>query len=103
MKVFDFDCPSCKFESRNQVGTPDGDQILTDVNTEFAQYKLFACLKEKKFVGANVLDAGFDGKCPSDGSLMQEVDVREAKCPRCGTQLKVEERNPLSSGDAGAE
>ena len=85
------------------MGTPDGDQILTDVNTEFAQYKLFSCQKEKKFVGANVLEAGFDGKCPSDGSALQEVDIMEARCPRCGTPLKVVERNPFSTGDAAAE
>ena len=85
------------------MGSPAGDQILTDVNTEFAQYKLFACLQEKKFVGANVLDPGFAGKCPSDGSALQEVDVKEAKCPRCGTELKVEEINPFSAGESAAE
>lgn len=103
MKVFDFACPSCGFESRHQVGTPDGDQILTDVNTEFAQYKLFACLKEKKFLSANVLDATFDKKCPSDGSDLQEVQIKEARCPRCGSQLTIEETKPLSAGDATAE
>ena len=103
MKVYDFTCPSCRFESRHQVGTPDGDQILTDVNTEFAQYKLYVCLKEKKFVGANVLDTGFDGKCPSDGSPLQEVTVEDARCPRCGGQLKVDEKNPLSTSDSAAE
>ena len=103
MKVYDFACPSCNFESRNQVGTPDADQILTDVNTEFAQYKLFACLKEKKFVGANVLDTGFDGKCPSDGSALQEVNVEEARCPRCNSELRIEEKKPLSTGDSAAE
>lgn len=85
------------------MGSPNGDQILTDVNTEFAQYKLFACTQEKKFVGANVLDAGFAGKCPSDGSVLQEVDVKQARCPRCGSPLKVEEINPFSAGEAAAE
>jgi transposase-like protein len=103
LRVYDFVCPSCNFESRNQIGTPDSDQILTDVNTEFAHYKLFACLKEKKFVGANVLDPGFDGKCPSDGSALQEVNIEGARCPRCGSELKVEEKKPLSTGDASAE
>jgi hypothetical protein len=103
VKVYDFGCPSCGFESRNQIGSPDGDQILTDVNTEFAQYKLYACLKEKKFVGANVLDATFDGKCPSDGSALQEVTTEEARCPRCNTKLKVEESRPLSTSDSAAE
>lgn len=103
MKVYDFKCPSCGFESRNQIGTPDGDQILTDVNTEFAQYKLFVCLREKKFLGANVLDPSFEGMCPSDGSVLQEVTADGATCPRCGSQLKVGESKPLSAGDAAAE
>ena len=103
LRVYDFTCPSCSFESRNQVGTPDGDQILTDLNTEFAQDGLFACPKEKKFLSANVLDAGFDGKCPSDGAELQEVDAEKAACPQCGTAMKVEETKPLSAGDAAAE
>ena len=85
------------------MGTPDTDQILTDVNTEFAQYKLYACLKEKKFLGANVLEAGFDGKCPSDGSALQEVTVEDPRCPVCGTALNVGEKKPLSTGDAATE
>lgn len=102
MKVYNFKCPSCGFESRNQIGTPDGDQILTDVNTEFAQYKLFVCLQEKKFLGANVLESGFEGKCPSDGTALQEVNPDKVACPRCGSQLKVAEFKPLSAGDASA-
>jgi hypothetical protein len=37
VKVFSFRCPACGYESKHQVGTPDMDQILTDVNTEFVQ------------------------------------------------------------------
>ena len=103
LKIYDFACPSCSFQSRNQVGTPDGDQILTDLNTEFAQYALYACKKEKKFLSANLLDAGFDGKCPSDGSELQKVDAEKAACPRCGAGLNLQVTKPLSAGDASAE
>lgn len=79
------------------------DQTLTDVNTEFAQYRLFVCRKEKKFVHADILDGSFEGRCPSDGTELEEVGVKEAKCPRCGNDLQVQELKPLSAGDSTAE
>ncbi len=80
------------------------DQILTDVNTEFAEFKLFVCLKEQKFVHADVLDANFDGKCPSDGSNLKEVaDSNHANCPRCGGDLEIKEVKPLATADSAAE
>ena len=82
------------------MGTPDIDQTLTDVNTEFAQYSLFVCKNEKRFVHANILDAKFDGKCPSDASLLEEVPADEAKCPRCGSDLEIAEVKPLAAGDS---
>jgi hypothetical protein len=79
------------------------DQTLTDVNTEFAQYRLFVCRKEKKFVHADVLDPHFDGKCPSDGTELEEADPRQARCPRCGKELEIKEINPLAAADSSAE
>jgi hypothetical protein len=103
VKVYSFKCPACGYQSRHQVGTPDGDQILTDVNTEFAQYRLFVCRKEKKFVHADVLDVGFDNKCPSDAAELEEVEPRNARCPRCGRELMTEEVKPLAAADSSAE
>lgn len=80
------------------------DQILTDVNTEFAQYRLFLCKKEKKFVHADILDTHFDGKCPSDSSSLQEVvDPQQASCPQCSKELGIEEIKPLATADSSAE
>ena len=104
MRVYSLKCPACGYGSRHQLGTPDMDQILTDVNTEFAQYRLFVCKKEKKFVHADVLDAHFDSKCPSDGTDLEEVkDPRQAKCPRCCKELEIEEIKPLAAADTSAE
>lgn len=104
MKVFSFRCPSCNYESRHMVGTPDMDQILTDVNTEFAQYKLYVCKKEGKFVHADFLDAHFDGRCPSDGTELEEVpEPLKAGCPRCGKELQVQETSPLAASDSATE
>jgi len=78
------------------------DQILTDVNTEFAQYRLFVCSKERKFVHIDVQDGSFHGRCPSDGSELQETHPEGARCPRCGGELKVQEIEPLSAGDSSS-
>ncbi|HEY7733855.1 MAG TPA: hypothetical protein VIB07_03590 [Nitrososphaera sp.] len=85
------------------LGSPDMDQIMTDVNTEFAQYRLFVCRKEKKFVHLDFLDHSFDGRCPADSTLLEQVREDEAKCPRCGKELSIEEHKPLSSGEKGSE
>jgi len=103
MKVYSFKCPACGYESIHQIGTLDMDQTLTDVNTEFAQYRLFVCRKEKKFVHADVLDAQFENKCPSDKTELEQVDPKQAKCPRCGKELKIQEINPLATADSSTE
>jgi hypothetical protein len=104
LRVISYRCSSCNYVSKHQIGTPDMDQILTDVNTEFAQYMLFVCKKEQKFVEADILDPQFDGKCPSDGSELEEVQQPlEAKCPRCGNDLEIGEVKPLATADSATE
>jgi predicted RNA-binding Zn-ribbon protein involved in translation (DUF1610 family) len=104
LKVYSFKCPSCGYESKHPVGTPDMDQILTDVNNDFAQYRLFVCRKELTFVHADVLDAYFDNRCPADKSELEQIDdPQNVKCPRCGKELKVEEMKPLAASDGSAE
>jgi predicted RNA-binding Zn-ribbon protein involved in translation (DUF1610 family) len=104
LKIYNFKCPTCGYESRHPVGTPDMDQILTDVNNDFAQYRLFVCKKELTLLHADVLDAHFDNKCPSDKSELEPIDDPEhVKCPRCSNELKVEDTKPLATTDGSAE
>jgi hypothetical protein len=103
VKVFTFKCNSCGYESKLPLGSSDLDQTLTDVNADYAEYRLFVCKKEFKFVHADVHDRGFDCRCPSDGTSLEEVDPKQAKCPRCGKELEVQQINPLSAADSSAE
>jgi predicted RNA-binding Zn-ribbon protein involved in translation (DUF1610 family) len=104
LKIYSFKCTACGYESRHPIGTPDMDQILTDVNNEFAQYMLFVCRKELTLVHADILDAHFDNKCLSDKSELEPIDDPEhVKCPRCGKELKVEAIKPLATTDRSAE
>ena len=103
LRVHNFRCLACNYRSRHPVGTPDMDQTLTDVNTEFARYHLFVCRMEQKFIHVDILGASFDGRCPSDSSKLEEVDPADAKCPRCGKEVEVTEVKPLSASDSVTE
>jgi phage FluMu protein Com len=62
------------------------------------------CRKELALVHADVLDAHFDKKCPSDKSELESIDDPEhVKCPRCSNELKVEGIKPLAATDGSAE
>ena len=103
VKIFSFKCNSCGYESRLPLGSSDLDQTLTDVNADYAEYRLFICKKESKFVHADIHDKGFEGKCPSDATDLEEADPKLARCPRCGKELEVHEINPLATADSSAE
>lgn len=103
VKVFSFKCKSCGYEAKLPLGSSDLDQTLTDVNADYAEYRLFICKKESKFVHADIHDKSFEGRCPSDGTKLEEADPKQAKCPRCGKELEIQEINPLAASDSSAE
>jgi hypothetical protein len=78
------------------------DQTLTDVNTEFAEYRLFVCKKESKLVHEDVLSSSFTGRCPSDGSKLVEIDGIPKVCPACNQPITVDIIKPLAA-DSTAE
>ncbi|MGI0035097.1 MAG: hypothetical protein ACRD98_04425, partial [Nitrososphaera sp.] len=84
MQIYHIACKSCGYETKLPLGSSDFDQILTDTNADYAEYHLFVCKKEAKFVHADIHDKEFKGKCPSDGSELMEIDeLPPDKCPRC--------------------
>lgn len=103
LKIYVFKCKSCGYGAKLPLGSSDLDQTLTDVNADYSEYRLFVCKKESKFVHANIHDKGFEGRCPTDASELEEVDPQHAKCPRCGNELEVQEINPLAAADSSAE
>jgi predicted RNA-binding Zn-ribbon protein involved in translation (DUF1610 family) len=103
VKVYNFKCKSCGYEAKLPLGSSDLDQTLTDVNADYAEYRLFICKKESKFVHVDIHDKGFGGRCPSDGTELEEVDPKQAKCPRCGKALEIREINPLAAANSSAE
>jgi hypothetical protein len=101
MQIYHFACKGCGFESKLPLGSSDLDQILTDVNADYADYHLFRCDKEMEFVYADIHCNDFEGKCIADGSKLEEInqEMPPVKCPRCSRDLVTETSAPLS--DAG--
>ncbi len=97
MQIYHFKCNSCGYETKLPLGSSDLDQTLTDVNADYAEYRLFKCQIESKFVHADIHDEGFEGKCPSDGSKLMEIDqeIPPIKCPRCNEDLVMGVSAPL--------
>ena len=103
MQIYHFTCKHCGYELKLPLGSSDLDQVLTDVNADYADYHLFRCAKEPNFVHADIHSSDFEGKCIADGSDLREIDQEEPpiKCPRCNQDLVMETRTPLADdGDS---
>jgi len=90
MQIYHFKCNNCGYESKLPLGSSDFDQILTDVNADYAEYRLFICKKEAKFVHADIHSRDFEGKCPADGSDLVEIQkIPPVNCPHCNQNSLV--------------
>ena len=98
MQIYHFTCKVCAFESKLPLGSLDLDQILTDVNADYADYHLFRCDKEMKFMHADIHCNDFEGKCIADGSKLGEIkcEMHAVRCPRCTRHLIPETSAPLA-------
>ena len=89
MDVWHVTCSKCGYETKLNLGSTDLDQTYSDLNEDFAYYKLFICKKENVFVTENVHNTDFDNTCAADGSELVQVDeIPPKKCPRCKADIK---------------
>jgi hypothetical protein len=101
MQIYHFTCKGCGYELKLPLGSSDLDQVLIDVNLDYADYHLFTCNKETTFVHADIHSIDFEGKCIADGSNLEEINQEKLpiKCPRCSRDLVTEMSAPLADAD----
>ena len=80
-------CPKCGERATVEVGSYAGDQSYTDLNEDFAYFKVFTCPAHRGWVYRNVSDRSFDGSCSIDGAQLKTFDIATGNCPRCGAAI----------------
>lgn len=91
MDVWHVRCGKCGYEKKLNLGSYELGQTFTDLNEDFAYYKLFICKTENVFVTGNVHNRNFDNTCPKDGSeLVLVEELPPKKCPECNGDISAE-------------
>lgn len=93
MDIWHVKCDNCGYEKKMNVGSTDLDQTYSDLNEDFAYYKLFICRKENVFVTGNVLNGQFNNRCPADGDELVPVEMPPRKCPQCKADITPKRLN----------
>jgi ribosomal protein S27AE len=96
MERWRLECPNCGEKALVESGSYSGDQAYSDVNEDFALFKVFTCPVHRGWVYKNAGDRSFDGSCGIDGGKLKAFDMKSGRCPRCGAAvLSTKHEDPL--------
>ncbi len=77
-------CSNCGESALVELGSYTETQSYSDLNEDFAYFRLYTCPVHKGWAYRNASDRTFDGSCSIDGGKLQAFDISTGKCPRCG-------------------
>ena len=94
MELWEFMCENehCGYQKRLLKGTPMANQTLTDLNEDFANYRIFLCPEVKELYSIDTHDREFDNQCPIHHIELQELDELPELCPKCGGKTHSTEK-----------
>ncbi len=87
MERWKLECPKCGEKAMVELGSYSSDQSYSDLNEDFALFRVFTCPVHRGWVHRNISDRAFDGSCGMDGGKLQDFDMRSGRCPRCGAAI----------------
>ncbi len=86
-------CPICGYNRELLVGSSDSEHTLSDLNEDFAEYKIYHCPEGKELHSLDANDREFDGKCPIHGVELKALEDVPSDCPKCGGTLDHQEED----------
>ncbi len=96
MELLEITCPRCGYSVSLLMGTQDPDQTFSDLNEDFAYYRLFLCPVDRAFHSINIHDREFDGDCPEHkGTKLESLKEIPTTCPKCGGEIQVVKKEIL--------
>ena len=77
------------------MGTQDPGQTFSDLNEDFAYYKLFLCPKGNDIHSIDIHFREFDGNCPQHKVELRPLTKLPETCPRCGGPVQMTPKDIL--------
>jgi hypothetical protein len=85
-------CHRCDHRTDLLIGTQDPGQTFSDLNEDFAYYRLFLCPEGNDIHSMDIHFREFDGNCPQHGVGLQPLTDLPRACPKCGGPVQVTEK-----------
>jgi hypothetical protein len=96
VQLLELNCPRCGYHAQLLLGTQNPDQTFSDLNEDFAYYRLYKCPTDNTLHSMNVHDREWNGDCPQHkGVKLQSLNGPPTVCPKCGGPLEVVEKEIL--------
>ena len=92
MELWEFKCPKCGYTKQLLVGSHNQNQTLSDLNEDFADFRVFICPKGKELHSFDVHNREFDKTCPIHQVKLQECKNVHEDCPKCGETAQTTEK-----------
>jgi hypothetical protein len=88
-------CSRCNYRADLLIGTQDSEQTFSDLNEDFAYYRLFLCPKGNDIHSIDIHFREFDGSCPEHGVELLPLTELPQTCPKCSGPVQVTKRDIL--------
>ena len=97
MELVQLACQNCNYAADLLVGTQEHGQTLSDLNEDFAFYKLFQCGADRRVISIDVNNREFEGNCPEHNVELQTLTHIPETCPRCDGPVTLTEKDMVDS------
>jgi hypothetical protein len=97
LRLLEFSCPKCAYKQHLLVGTQDPSQTFSDLNEDFAYYRLFLCPEGREIHSFDIHDREFEGDCPKHKVKLKPLTEVPKTCPKCEGTVQVTEEEILKT------
>lgn len=95
MDLLEFNCLKGDYKVNLLVGTQEPNQTFSDLNEDFAYYRLFLCPVDKTLQSININDREFHGDCALHKVKLEPLQEIPKTCPKCGGPVQVVKKTIL--------